>query len=435
MTLTAGAARAIDPGQMPETEATNIPVSRAQPVRILHIINDLSIGGAEMMLFRLLSQNSRQRFDPVVISLMDRGSLRARIEGLGIPVYTARMKPGLPTPSGIWRLIRLVRQIKPDLIQGWLYHGSLAAQIAGLGLGKKVPVLWSIHCSIYSLSFEKKLTAAVVRFCALLSRLASNIIFVSHTSRSQHEALGYRIEHSCVVPNGIDTNLFAADAEARVSVRTELGLPRSALLVGVIGRFHQMKDHANFLNAAGRITKRPDTHFLLAGRDVDPENCALTDLIRKLGLVERTHLLGERADIARLVAALDIFCLSSSHGESFPIIVGEAMSSEIPCVVTDVGDVAWMVSETGYVVPPRDPVALAAACEAFLNLGPQGRGALGQAARTRVVDLFSLSSIVAKYEELYESTMARTVALTGGRSAAYQPLRGSLSDESGAGIQ
>ncbi len=420
----------------PSRADDSINMPDAKPVRILHIINDLSIGGAEMMLYRLLSQKSRQRFAPVVISLMDRGSLREQIEGLGIPVYTARMKPGLPTPSGIWRLIRLARQIKPDLIQGWLYHGSLAAQIAGLGLAKKVPVLWSIHCSIYSLSFEKKLTAVVVRLCALLSKLASDIIFVSRTSRSQHEALGYRIEHSCVIPNGIDTNLFAPDAEARVSVRTELGLPLSALLIGVIGRFHQMKDHANFLNAAGQITKRyPDAHFLLAGRDVDPENRALTDLIRKLGLAERTHLLGERTDVARLVAALDIFCLSSSHGESFPIIVGEAMSSEIPCVVTDVGDVAWMVSETGQVVPPRDPVALAAACETFLNLGPQGLGALGQAARIRVVDLFSLSSVVAKYEELYDSTMARTVTVSGDRSVEYQPLGRSSPDESGAGIQ
>lgn len=378
----------------------------AKPVRILHIINDLSIGGAEMMLYRLLSQTSRQRFAPVVISLMDRGSLREQIEELGIPVYTARMKPGLPTPLGVWRLIRLARQIKPDLIQGWLYHGSLAAQLAGFSLAGKAPVLWGIHCSIYSLSFEKRLTAAVVRLCALLSRLASNIIFVSHTSRSQHQALGYHIEKSCVVPNGIDTTQFAPDAEARDAVRRELSLPQKALLIGVINRYHQMKDHANFLNAAAQLTKRyPELHLILAGRGVDPENRALTDLIHELELDGRTHLLGERTDIARLVAALDIFCLSSSHGESFPIIVGEAMSSEVPCVVTDVGDAAWMVSVTGQISAPRDAAALAAACDALLELGLTGRHALGQAARRRVADLFSLSSVVAKYAELYESAM------------------------------
>jgi glycosyltransferase involved in cell wall biosynthesis len=340
------------------------------------------------------------------------------------------MKPGLPTPAAVWRLIRLAREIKPDLIQGWLYHGSMAAQIVGLGLAKRVPVLWSIHCSIYSLSFEKKLTAAVVRLCALMSRLASNIIFVSRNSRSQHEALGYRIERSCVVPNGIDTNLFAPDVEARVSVRNKLDLQQDTLLLGVIGRFHQMKDHANFLKAAGQIAKRyPDAHFLLAGRDVDPENRALTDLICKLGLAERAHLLGERGDIARLVAALDIFCLSSSHGESFPIIVGEAMSSEVPCVVTDVGDAAWMVSETGHVVPPRDAAALAAACDSLLALGPKGRRALGQAARRRVADLFSLSSVVAKYAELYEGAMTSTATKSESAELVYEPMRRRLPDE------
>src|SRR5258708_37531886 len=125
------------------------------------------------MLYRLLSQKSRRRFQPVVISLIDRGSLRERIEELGIPVYTARMKPGLPTPASIWRLERLARQIEPELIQGWLYHGSLAAQIAGLALARKVPVLWSIHCSIYSLSFENKLTSAVVGLCGLMFGLCA----------------------------------------------------------------------------------------------------------------------------------------------------------------------------------------------------------------------------------------------------------------------
>jgi glycosyltransferase involved in cell wall biosynthesis len=383
------------------------PTASARPVRILHIINDLGIGGAEMMLYRLLAHKDRARFDPVVLSLMDRGSLRTRIEKLGVPVYTAAMRPGLATPASVLRFIRLARQIEPDLIQGWLYHGSLAAQLAALFLWSKVPVLWSIHCSIYSLKFEKRLTAAVVRLCAILSRLASGIVFVSNTSLVQHRELGYDVERSLVMPNGIDTDLFAPADEARLSVRAELGLPEGALLLGAIGRHHPMKDHANFLRAASEITaKDPRVHLLLAGRELDNENGALTKLIRELGLSDRTHLLGERVDIARLVAALDVFCLSSSYGESFPIIVGEAMSSGVPCVVTDVGDSAWMIGETGRVVPPRDTPALAAACEEMLSLSVEGRKALGEAARSRVIEHFSLAAIVAEYEALYESTLA-----------------------------
>jgi glycosyltransferase involved in cell wall biosynthesis len=430
MTSTAAVAPALETRPLARTEERPIPILNSKPVRILHIINDLSIGGAEMMLYRLLSHKSRDRFDPVVISLMDRGSLRQRIEELGIPVYTARMRPGLPTPASIWRLVRLVRRIKPDLIQGWLYHGSLAAQIAGLVLAEKVPVLWSIHCSIYSLAFEKKLTAAVVRLCAFMSRLASSIIFVSRTSRTQHEALGYRVEPGCIVPNGIDTALFAPDPEARLSVRAELGLAATAPLLGVINRYHQMKDYPNFLNAAQLIARQhPQAHFLLAGRDVTDDNRALTDLICKLELKGRTHLLGERTDIARLMAALDIFCLSSSHGESFPIIVGEAMSSEVPCAVTDVGDAAWMVNETGRVVPPRNAPALASACVELLDQGPQGRRELGQAARRRVAELFSLSSVVARYVALYEGAMDHAAIVSKGREFSYERLGHSLPNE------
>jgi glycosyltransferase involved in cell wall biosynthesis len=425
MTLTAGAGSAADapsPSGSPSGKEDNsINTAGAKQVRILHIINDLAIGGAEMMLYRLLSQKSRQRFEPVVISLMDRGSLRERIEALGIPVHTASMRPGLPTPASIWRLIRLVRKIKPDLIQGWLYHGSLAGQIGGLSLPRKVPVLWSVHCSIYSLSFEKKLTAMVVRLCGLLSKLAAGIIFVSRTSQAQHRDLGYDISRSCVVPNGIDVALFSPSLEARHSVRTELGLPEDVLIIGIIGRYHAMKDHANFLRAAGVLAARyPQLHFLLAGRELDEGNRALRELVRELRLDHRTHLLGERTDIARLVAALDIFCLSSAYGESFPIIVGEAMSSAVPCVVTDVGDLAWMLNSTGRVVAPRDPEALAAACEELLELGAAGREALGLASRNRVVELFSLATVVAEYEALYESTIETAGA--GDKTASTVPM-------------
>ena len=432
MTLTAGIAPALDARPMPGTEENNIPVPAAKPVKILHIINDLAIGGAEMMLYRLLSEKSRKRFNPVVISLMDRGSLRERVEELGIPVYTAGMKPGLPTPASIWRLFRLVRQIKPDLIQGWLYHGSLAAQIGSLVLPGRIPALWSIHCSIYSLSFEKKLTAAVVRLCALLSKLAASIIFVSRTSQAQHKALGYSIAKSCVFPNGIDTALFAPSNEARALVRLELGIPEGALLMGAIGRYHAMKDQANFLRAASLIAaSQPEVHFLLAGRELDRENRALMQLINELGLEERTHLLGERTDIAWLVAALDVFCLSSSHGESFPVIVAEAMSSAVPCVVTDVGDSAWMVNATGRVTRPRDAQALAAACKELLDLGPAGRETLGQAARNRVVDLFSLSTVVAEYEALYETMIASAATSKKSSDRAYQSVGEMYSDEKG----
>lgn len=369
-----------------------------QPRRILHIISDLSVGGAEMVLCNLLSELDREKWQPAVISLMDKGPLRERIEALGIPVYSPRMKSGLPSPAAWWRFLRIVREFQPDLLQGWMYHSNLAATLARFALRLNAPVVWSVHYTVASLKRERRLTAFVIKLCALLSSRADHIIFVSRTSQAQHAALGYDIAKSCVLPNGINVREFQPSAEARRAVRVELNAPLDAPLFGNIGRFHPMKDHANFLRAAALIARQlPDAHFLLAGRGVDNENLALRQLMTELHLGERVHLLGERRDIPRLAAALDVFASASAFGESFPNIIGEAMACGVPCVVTDVGDCAWLVGATGAVVSPRDAAALANQCLAALQLSPSPD------ARARVCENFALETVAAQYAELYEA--------------------------------
>jgi glycosyltransferase involved in cell wall biosynthesis len=375
-------------------------------LKLLYVISDLSIGGAEMMLYKLLAKTDLVRFEPVVISLIDRGALRERIEGLGVAVHTLKMKPGLPSPLGLWRLIRLMRRLKPDLVLGWMYHSCLAAQLASFFLPRRPRVVWSIHYSISSLASEKRLTAAVIRVCAYLSKLANHLIFVSQASQTQHKSLGFSIDRSSVIPNGINVAEFVPSGAARSSVKAELGLAESDVLIGFMGRYHPMKDHANFLEAAALLSKKcPQVHFLLTGRGVDDQNPWLRRSIRELGLAGQTHLLGERHDIPRIAAALDVFSISS-YGESCPNVIGEAMACEVPCVVTDVGDAGWIVGDTGQVVSPRNARALADAWKDIIDLGLEGRAALGREARSRVVERFTLESVVARYHDLYEAVLA-----------------------------
>jgi glycosyltransferase involved in cell wall biosynthesis len=210
-----------------------------------------------------------------------------------------------------------------------------------------------------------------------------------------------------VIPNGIDADVFAPSFEARASVRSELGLPAEALVIGMVGRYHRMKDHANFLRAAVSVSEtHPEAHFILAGRGVDGDNRELRGLIDELGLSRRTHLLGQRHDVPRLTAALDVFTLSSRYGESFPNVIGEAMACAVPCVVTDLGDAAWIVGDTGRVVPPGDSDALARAWAEMIALGAEGRATLGRAALSRVGELFPVKSVVRRYEALYEAVLA-----------------------------
>lgn len=374
-------------------------------MKIIYIITGLSTGGAEVMLYKLLSRINRQRFSPVVISLMDSGTWGDRIADLGIPVYTIGMKSGTLKLTNIWRMIYIVRQLKPDLIQGWMYHGNLAAQLVKLFIFRQVPVFWNVRHSLNSLELEKPRTTIIIKLCARFSHLPTKIIYNSQNSSKQHEKIGYCLEKTCVIPNGFETEKYIPSTKVSLSVRSELNTPENALLIGLIGRYHPIKDHFNFLQAAALLIKTySNIQFVLVGNKVDWENQILSELIHQLGLVKHIRLLGERHDVPRLTAALDI-ASSSSSGEGFPNVIGEAMSCGVPCVVTDVGDSAWIVGDTGKVVPPKNPEALANAWQALIDIGKEGRESLGKAARARVIKCFSLDSIVAEYEGLYDNIL------------------------------
>ncbi len=382
-------------------------------MKIVYVSTGIGTGGAQIMLYHLLSRINRERFSPVVISLMDHGIIGDRIAALDIPIYTIGMKQGKPTLASIWRLVHTIREINPDLIQGWMYHGNLAAQLANfvfVFIGQK-PVLWGIHHSITALKSETKLTQLIIKLGAFLSPYVEKIIFVSKNSKVQHEALNYSIDKTCVIPNGFDTDLFKPSQEARSNIRKELNLDQEAVLIGLICRYHPMKDHNNFLQAAALLLKKhPNIHFILAGTNVDKNNHHLYQLIQELGIVERVYLLGERSDMPQLTAALDIATSASAYGEAFPLVVGEAMSCGVPCVVTDVGDSAWIVDHTGKVVTPRNSQALAEAWQELIVMNLDERQALGKAARERIIECFSLDSVVAQYEELYTTILAEKSA-------------------------
>jgi glycosyltransferase involved in cell wall biosynthesis len=188
--------------------------------------------------------------------------------------------------------------------------------------------------------------------------------------------------------------------EAKGRLCAELGLPTSTTLIGLLARHHPMKDHANLIRAGARCAAA-DLHLVLAGRGVDGDNEGLRATIAEAGMGGRVSLLGERHDVPELVAGLDVVAVSSAWGEAFPLVLGEAMASGVPCVATDIGDSAWIIADTGVVVPPRDPEALAGGLQHLVELGPEGRRRLGAAARARILDNFSLPEVVRQYETLY----------------------------------
>jgi len=366
---------------------------------IVHVISGFETGGAETALYHLLANCDTKEFEPHVISLTNKNRIGAAIEDMGIPVHSLRASIGPRLVSSSLRLTLVMRKIRPDLVQGWMYHGNIAATLASKS---DVPLLWGIRHTIYDLSNERLATRLFIKLGSRLSHRPNRIIYNSQISIAQHESIGYNREKSMLISNGIDYDKFKPDPNAKSAVRRELRLDSSTLLIGLIARYHPMKDQTTFLKAAQLLKQSyPNVQFALAGPDTDTRNGNLTSIIQSLGLTDSVHLLGDREDMPKLTAALDISCSSSAWGEGFPNVLGEAMACGIPCVATDIGESSTIVGNTGLIIPPQSPQQMAIAWNRLIEEGVDSRHQRGIAARGRIKNLFSIASTVRSYELLY----------------------------------
>lgn len=373
--------------------------------KIVYVITSLSTGGAEMMLYKLLQHLDRARFEPVVFSMTDKGEIGPLIEALGVSVIALGMRRGVPNPAVVWRLTRYLRRIQPDVVHTWMYHadllGGAAARLAGCRR-----VAWGIRQANLSRTENKRSTLIVVQLCAWLSPwLPTQILSCSNRAKSEHAKIGYLNEKIQVIPNGFNLERFQPDPAARQSVRSELNLDPDTPLVGLIARFDVQKNQLGFVEAAASVRMQmPGIHFILAGTGVNSDNRALQSAVSKSGLQSHMHLLGRRDDIPRLMAALDVLA-SSSHGEAFPNVLGEAMACGVPCAVTDAGDSAEIVGDTGRVVATGDMAALARNIAELLRLPKAAKLLLGRQARQRVRDQYEIAHVTALYQDFYEQLL------------------------------
>ncbi|MDP5238379.1 glycosyltransferase [Uliginosibacterium sp. 31-16] len=370
-------------------------------MKVVFVITGLVAGGAENMLLKLLLNGPHLK-NATVITLKAGGDLLPRFQAAGIRVETLNMHPGRPNPLAIWRLARRLRALNADVVSTWMYHadliGGLAARLAG------IPVAWGIRNSAVDERLTSRATRAVVKLCGRLSRFVPDaIISCSVRARDIHVAEHYASDKFCLIQNGFDLDAFKPDLEARLSLRTELGLAADVPLAGMIARYSPQKNHAGFLAAAAQVLQQcPAQHFLLAGLDAGPDNAELAALIRAYGLEGRVHCLGLRQDVPRITAALDLACLSSIFGEAFPNVLGEALACGVPCVATDVGDSESIVGDCGRVVVPGDVAAFAGAMQAMLTLPAAERVRMALRARQRMLDGFEIRHVASLYEEIFE---------------------------------
>ncbi len=371
--------------------------------RLLFVTSGLGTGGAERMLVKLLVALDRTRCECLVVSLLDAGTQGESIREMGVPVLELRIDRLSGLLAAGWRLLRIARRFRPHVVQGWMYHGNLAAAWVWLA-DRSARLFWGVRQTFHGMAAERPLTRIVIRMGAALSGMPAAIIFNSRVSAEQHGAIGFRSDKAVIISNGFDLERFRPDAEIRARMRSSLDIPPTAPVVGLVARYHPMKDHDMFLEAAALIARQlPDAIFVLAGRDIDRANHVLAQKIAALDLAAALRLLGEVRDTESLYPAFDVLALSSARGEAFPNVLGEAMACGLPCVATDVGEARSIIGDTGGIVPVADPAALAGEILALLRLPEAERAVLGKRARERVARFYSLDSVAAAYRNCWDS--------------------------------
>jgi glycosyltransferase involved in cell wall biosynthesis len=336
-----------------------------------------------------------------VILLTDLGFHGEPLQKQGIAVY----EMGLRSPLGLFNvcfsLTLLLRKLKPDFVQTWMVHsdliGGIAARLAGVR-----HVIWGVRTTDYGV--ESASTRAVRWLCARLSHvIPSKIVSAAQAALESSLQAGYSANKLMVIPNGFDVTGLQSYRGKGAAIREQIGIQPNKLVIGCLGRYHPAKDHVNFVRAAGLVaSKHPTCHFLMVGSGLTLGNAELMAHIQATGFADRFALLGERSDPAVCLDAMDIFVLSSCT-EGFPNVLGEAMALGVPCVSTDVGDAAFLLGDSGELVPSRSSTALAAAVERLLVMPMAERKALGQRGRERLEQDFSIATAARRFDDLYSA--------------------------------
>lgn len=364
-------------------------------MKISFLIRSLDCGGAERQLVALARGLQQQGCLVIVAVFYSGGLLEKDLHGAGVKIHSLDKKGRWDIIGFIWRLIIFIYYQRPDVLHGYLGTSNIITVLLK-PLFPRIRMVWGVRASNMDLSRYDWLARLSYRIECWLSRFADKIIVNSFAGRNYALMKGFPGNKMIVIPNGIDTERFYPDSNARRRVRLDWGMTEKEVVFGLVGRLDPMKDHPTFLRAAALLTREiGGVYFVCVGGGPDEYCRELQTLARTLGITDRLIWAGARMDMTAVYNALDILS-SSSYGEGFPNVIGEAMSCGVPCVVTDVGDSACIVGNTGVVVPARSPEELAEGFKVMLERLKGNRKSISEEVRKRIIMEFGLEVLVQK---------------------------------------
>jgi len=372
-------------------------------VRICFLIRQLNEGGAQRQLATLVKGLDRSKFNISVMTLYAGGQFCEEIKRLDHVNYICLEKGGRwDVFPFLFRLIRQARKLNPDLLHSYLCTANCLSMFLKLFM-PKTRMIFGVRASNMDLSRYDWLARYVYRLECFLSRFADCIIVNSEAGYEHAVSQGFPRMSMNVVPNGIDIERFKPDRQSGLRMREEWGVGEKEILIGLVGRLDPMKDHPTFLKAASLLVNKIEhVRFVCLGTGPKPYRDELVATGNTLGLSDRIFWMNPRSDMPSVYNAFDIVTSSSSFGEGFPNVIGEAMACGVPCVVTKVGDSSRVVGDTGIVVPPNNPKALA---EGWSQILTEDKKQAALQARLRIQNNFSVNQLAQRTEKVLSGTL------------------------------
>lgn len=361
--------------------------------KLVMLTTGLAYGGAETQLVHLATRLKARGWQVTVISMLPPQAYVQELAAMNIPVHSLNMRRGVPDPRALFHLAAILREERPKILHSHMVHANIMARVARALT--HIPV---VICTAHTVNEGGRHREWAYRLTDPLCDLTTQ---VSQVGMERYVRVGAVPRNKIkFVPNGVDTKLFRPDREARERLRAELNLHDSFVWLAV-GRFEEAKDYPTLLRAYAKVAQnKPPSRLLIAGHG--PLLETIKGLAARLNITSFIHFLGIRKDVSDLMNAADGFVMSS-RWEGMPMVLLEAAATGLPIVATDVGGNREIVlhNQSGFLVPPAQPDALAEAMQRLMNLPHQDRLSMGLTGREYVVQRYDLEKIVDQWEAIY----------------------------------
>lgn len=375
-------------------------------MKVCHIINSLNNGGAENILLKICenSKFEKNKTQHYVISLISNGDLHSKFNKSNVQVYELNFKKNFFFLIHFFKLFQLVKQIKPNILMGWMYHSSILAYILGKLL-KTEKIYWNIRHTKLVFLKSSIFTIIISKLLAIISNFSKiYIIYCSDESKKLHSKVGYNNKFAKIIFNGVDIYKYKLSNETKLKLKNKYQIGQDTFVIGMIANYRKQKNHT-FLFKSLNIFKGKKINFMLvlAGRDISYNNKKLLKIINKNNISDNVLLLNNVSNTSSLYSLFDIFVLTSNFGESFSNVLIESMSSSVPCFSSNIGASKFIVGDVGWTLNDFDQNDFSNKLEQIYKLTKENEywNNLKILNRQRIKNNFSLEKMINNYNSLW----------------------------------